>query len=276
MIKVRSIKLEELSGYRFSVYKFNKNLQTVYLYHLGDTLIDTAQRKSREQVVEHLANHTINKIVLTHFHEDHTGNAAYLSQQWNVPIYAHPICAHRIKEGVKVAPFGLLVSGAVEKANAYHLLEDEVVDTGKYTLQPIHTPGHTPDHYSYYLQEKGWLFSGDLYVAEKIKYFSDDESMKLQIESLQKLCVLDFDVLLCSHNPKLKNGKRHLTKKLQDLEGFYGKVLELYHKGYDFNAILKETGRKENNFYNIITLGSFNATNMIKSVLRDEGLLADV
>lgn len=271
-IKVKTIQLEDVKGFRFSIFRLNRNLQTVYLYHLGNTLIDTAQSKSRDTVLEHISDLPVEQILLTHFHEDHTGNAAFLSRHFNAPVYAHPICAKMISDGLKIPPLGALISGGVEKVQVHDLHDTEPVDAGKYKLQPIHTPGHTPDHYSYYVAEKGWLFSGDLYVADKIKYFSEEESMKQQIQSLEKLCALDFEVLFCSHNPKLKDGKARLLKKLQDFKDFYGNVIDLYQQGYDFNAILRKTGRKENTFYNVVTLGSFNAINMVKSVLRDEGL----
>ncbi len=273
MIKVRSLQLDELNGFRFSVYRLNKNVQTVYLYQLGDTLIDTAQSHSRREVVSHLSKFKIEKIVLTHFHEDHSGNAAYLSKKWNVPVYAHPAGGKILKEGYRMSPLGILMNGSVDKVRTLPISEGQLIDTGKLKLLPIYTPGHSHDHYAFYIKEKGWLFSGDLYVADKIKYFSDFESMKQQIESLRMLSELEFDTLLCSHNPKLINGKKNLCYKLQDLEDFYGKVLELYAKGFNYDSILRETGRRENGFYNIVTLGSFNATNMVKSVLRDEGLL---
>lgn len=276
MIRVKSFQLEELSGFRFSVYRLNKNVQTVYVYQLGDTMIDTGQSHSRREVVSHLSGFRNERILLTHFHEDHSGNAGYLSRKWNIPVYAHPSGGDILRKGYKMSPLGILMNGSVDKVFTKPLHEGQIIDTGKGTLQPVYTPGHSHDHYAYYVKEKGWLFSGDLYVADKIKYFSDFESMKQQIESLKILCKLDFDVLLCSHNPKLINGKNKLFVKLQDLEDFYGKVLELYYKGYDISSILRETGRKENSFYNIVTLGSFNAVNMVKSVLRDEGLLLKV
>jgi len=251
----------------------NKNVQTVYTFHLGDTLIDTAQRHSKSEVIRNLDGQGIGKIVLTHFHEDHSGNAAYLKRRWKVPVYAHPEAVKILRKGYNMSPLGYLLNGQVARFTALPLLETDVIDTGKYTLQPIYTPGHSHDHYSYYAKEKGWLFSGDLFVAERIKYFANFESMRQQIDSIRLLCSLDFDVLLCSHNPKIRNGKGHLHKKLQDLEDFYGTVVRLNKKGMTLGEILQHTGRKENVLYNIVTLGGFNAINMVKSVLRDEGVL---
>jgi len=42
-------------------------------------------------------------------------------------------------------------------------------------MVPVHTPGHAKDHTIYFLQDAGVLFSGDLYLADKIKFFRSDE-----------------------------------------------------------------------------------------------------
>ncbi|MCO5249335.1 MAG: MBL fold metallo-hydrolase [Chitinophagales bacterium] len=273
MIKVRKLEYEDVVGARFSVIKLNRNLQTVYAYHLGDTLIDTGQSNSRNEVYHFFSDYKITKIILTHRHEDHTGNAAYLSEKWKVPVYAHPIAGEVLRKGYKVSPLGKYINGEVDKVNTLPIYDGQKIDIGVCTLEAIFTPGHTTDHISFYSKEKGWLFSGDLYVADRIKYFGVFESMKQQIESLKKLCQLEFEILFCSHNPKLKDGRFRLQTKLNDLEDFYGIVLEFHQKGYGFEEILNETGRKENKLYRFFTRGTFDSTNMVKSVLKDEGIL---
>src|SRR5690606_35932537 len=146
-------------------------------------------------------------------------------------VYGHPKSIKILSNGYKISPLGMLLSGAVDKVKVHPLYEENIIDAGVCNLQPIYTPGHSFDHYSYYVKEKGWLFSGDLYVADRIKYFANFESVAKQIKSLKKLLSYDFEVLLCSHNPKLSKGKHHLSAKLQDLEEFYGKVVELNAKG---------------------------------------------
>lgn len=273
MVRWRKYEHDGVKFYRFSVYRMGLNVQTVYTFIVGDTLIDTAQRNNREFILEAFKEEQFSKIILTHFHEDHSGNVAWLQRKRKIPAFGHPETVKILKEGYSVSPLGRVITGNVEKAKIKPILETEIIEAGDFKLQPIFSPGHSHDHYSYYEADKGWLFSGDLFVAERIKYFADFESMSEQILSIEKLCQLDFDVLFCSHNPKLKNGKQHLVKKLQYLKDFYGEVVELSKKGLNAKEILEQTGRKENKFYDLVTLGSFNAVNMVKSVLKDEGIL---
>ena len=273
MIKSRVFHLDDLAYYRFSVYRMGQNVQTVYTFHLGNTLIDTAHSNSRLEVLQRFESKGIEKILLTHYHEDHSGNAGYLKRKWHIPVYGHSETGKMLKKGYNVSPLSKVISGNVSRVEVTPLLETDDFFAGQYKIQPIFTPGHSHDHYSYYVPEKGWLFSGDLFVAERIKYFANFESISEQIKSLKKLCSLDFDVLLCSHNPKTKNGKEHLQRKLQNFEDFYGTVARLNKEGLSPTEILTKTGRKENAFYNMITLGNFNAVNMVKSVLKDEGVL---
>lgn len=49
-------------------------------------LVDTAQEKYRDKILEACRNVKIQLIVLTHPHIDHAQNAAYFAETWNVPI----------------------------------------------------------------------------------------------------------------------------------------------------------------------------------------------
>ena len=263
---------DDLEYYRFSVYRFGSNMQTVYAFRMGEILIDTGQSNSRRNVKAALNGHSIHSILLTHHHEDHTGNVAYLKYKHESEVKAHPICADRMTNGFTVSPLGRVISGNVAKAKVEYVLDGEVLDFGRYTLQAIYTPGHTDDHMAYYEPNKGWLFSGDLFVADRIKYFESNEDIKVQIESLKKMVALDFNTLLCSHNPQLKKGKERLSRKLELFVQFYGEVLRLNKKGLSETEILKSLGRKENYYYKFMTIGHFTAVNMVKSVLKSEGI----
>ena len=260
---------EGVNYYRFSVYRLGNNVQTVYTFVLDDLLIDTAQRHNRENILKVAQEHKIQKIILTHHHEDHSGNVAYLMNELNIDAYANPQTVKILKDGYQISPLGKLLNGDVERANLKPILETDLIQTQNYSLQPIYTPGHAIDHYCYYEKNKGWLFSGDLYVADKIKYFAPYESMFTQIDSIKKLLALDFDTLFCSHNPKVKDGKQRLQNKLNFFEDFAGKVTALYDEGKRSSEIFSAMKLKENYYYKVLTVGNFTSENMVKSVVKD-------
>ncbi len=243
----------------------NKNVQTVYTFFIEDLMIDTGQRYCRPLVDEVVKIHQPKQLFITHHHEDHTGNAAYLVKKYGLDACGHSKCAEILSKGYKISPLAKLINGEVEKVKIN--ISKDIVEFKNFNIHSIYTPGHSEDHLAYFVPERGYLFSGDLYVADKIKYFVYYEDLGLQIESIRKLLLLDFDVLFCSHNPKIINGKKHLNNKLQFFEDFYGRVVDLYKDGKKPPEILKELDMKENNFYMVVTLGNFSAVNMIHSVI---------
>ncbi len=255
--------------YRFSIYRLGNNVQTVHTFVLDNLLIDTAQRYNRENILKVAKQHDINKIILTHHHEDHTGNVAFLMNELNIDAYAHPTAVKIMGKGYRMSPLAKLMNGSVEKAVLKPIGSEDRIQTAHYSLQPIYTPGHCDDHYCYFEKNKGWLFSGDLYVADKIKYFANYESLLTQIESIKKLVALDFDTLFCSHNPKTHGGKQRLQNKLQFFEDFAGTVKQYYEQGHNARQIFALMGMKENYLNKYITLGGFCAENMVHSVVKD-------
>lgn len=270
-VKAWTYELGDMEYYRFSIYHFGTNMQMVYLFRIKDVLIDTAQSKSRDKVKEVIGGMPLKHIVLTHHHEDHTGNAAYLKYKTGAKVYAHPLCCEMLAKGIKVPPLARLMTGNIARVEATPINQDDVLDFGHTKLHVLHTPGHTDDHLAFVDRERGWLWPGDLYVADRIKYFESSESIDVQIQSLEKMCAEDFDVLLCSHNPKVENGKKRLERKLQLFQDFYGEVARMQKEGMKPDDILKALGRKENWFYRLVTVGHFTAVNMVKSVIRAEG-----
>ncbi len=245
------------------------NVQSVYTYLVDDVLIDTGQRHNRENIYNLVHDKNISKILLTHHHEDHSGNVAFLMRKKQVKGYAHPKCSEILSVGYSTSALAKILNGSVDRAFLDNLYETDIVETEHHRLEPIYTPGHSEDHYCYFERKKGWLFSGDIFVAEKIKYFAPYESLFQQIDSIKKLLQLDFDVLFCSHNPKLEDGKQRLKNKLQFFEDFSGEVEKYYRQGHNSRQIFALMGGKENYYYKVLTLGNFTAENMVRSVVKE-------
>jgi glyoxylase-like metal-dependent hydrolase (beta-lactamase superfamily II) len=190
-----------------------------------------------------LREKSLSRIVLTHHHEDHSGNAATISKRYAIPVMAHPLAAEKLRLGFPIRPYQRLVWGKAPAVAVTPLAN--VVETNRFSFTPVHTPGHSKDHVVFFENQRGWLFSGDLYLGERIKFFRYDENFYDQIASLKKLMTLDFDTLFCAHNPCLKNGKQRIKNKLQFLEDLYGKVRELSEKGHSEKAVIKTLDPKQ-------------------------------
>jgi glyoxylase-like metal-dependent hydrolase (beta-lactamase superfamily II) len=244
-------------------------LMTVHMFLVGAVLIDTGQRNMRKTIVDALAGEKIDRILLTHHHEDHSGNAAALSRAHNVDVTGHPLTAEKMKQYYRIFPYQHLVWGKADPV-AVSPLPDKV-EAGAFRLLPIHTPGHSKDHTVFLEQHRGWLFSGDLYLGDRIKYFRADEIITDQIRSLKKVLAHDFDVLVCAHNPRWEDGHRRLERKLNFLEDLYGEINGLLEKGYSPKEIIRMMRNREVRTVKLMCLGNVSFANIVRSCAAPAG-----
>lgn len=240
---------------------------TVHFYVVDGLCIDTGFQHMQKEALASVNQNRIHHILLTHHHEDHSGNAARMHKLFKVPVLGHPMTVKKMKRRFKILPYQHYAWGSAQPLQMNTL--PAAVQSDHIMLQPLHTPGHSKDHLVFFEEQKGWLFSGDLFLAERIKYFRADENMKDQIDSLRKASQLDFECLFCSHNPQLKNGKQKLLNKLQYLEDLRGTVMELHDRGMLANEIVKAIGLKENYLLKAICMGNLSMINMVRAVLAD-------
>jgi glyoxylase-like metal-dependent hydrolase (beta-lactamase superfamily II) len=84
---------------------------------------------------------TIDAVILTHTHPDHTGNLDAMIEAFDVEVWGfdpeYPGVDHAIDDGQEIR-------------------------IGDYEYVSLHTPGHKDDHLCFYAREPGVLFAGDL------------------------------------------------------------------------------------------------------------------
>ncbi len=98
-------------------------------------------------------------IAVTHGHPDHAGGAAALAEQ----------------TGAEVLAFGTIDEGFELEATEFRLLA-------------LHTPGHSPDHLCYLLEEERMLFSGDTVIDGSTVVIAPPEGdMATYLASLERL-----------------------------------------------------------------------------------------
>ncbi|WLR47267.1 MBL fold metallo-hydrolase [Halobacillus litoralis] len=208
---------------------------SVYMFYIDGMLIDTGASRMLEDFKPFFKKTPIELVSLTHPHEDHTGTAKWLQNEWDLPVYikkeAIPECRveanlplYREKLWGKRLPFSPFPFG-------------ETVESNQHLYKLIHTPGHEKNHVCLFDEEHGRLFSGDLFLHPKPKVMMDDESVPVMIQSLRKVLQLDFQDMFCQHAGYIKDGKRAMREKLNDLEELSEQVHHLNEKGYTVNEM---------------------------------------
>jgi glyoxylase-like metal-dependent hydrolase (beta-lactamase superfamily II) len=174
-------------------------------------------------------NITLDAIICTHYHNDHTGNLKKLKDLLNVPVAMHPEDIPFV-EGTKEIPAPSFVPPEILK----HIKVDpckvdiQLKDGEFFTddVQIIHVEGHTRGSICLLVKEKV-LIAGDCVVGKNeatpvmgpeelnppIEMFSTDYAQALK--SLKKLLNYSFSSILPSHGASIEvNGKEKLARMI--------------------------------------------------------------
>ena len=259
---------EGVRYFKFGYSRFGKPALFVYVYYIDGLLIDTGQPNMRKHILGTLSDLPVDQVFITHHHEDHTGNIDAVQRQFNCPVYASSRCCEIMKAPPPPSLPQILVWGR-RPAYADLLPLDNELRTTNHAFELIPVPGHAEDMVVLYEPDRKWLFSADLFVHTRVGYVLKNERILVQIKSIKKVLELNFEVLFCSHNPQLTNGREKLSQKLDFLEEFSEKVIPLHTKGYSPEAIVKRLKLKEYHWIRFLSLGQLSKVNMVRSVMRD-------
>ena len=257
-------KIEDVEAIRFGKYNLADN-STVLIYIVGNTLIDTAPPNQRKGLLKFLSDREIEKIILTHHHEDHSGNAKAVADYFNIPVFIHESGIDILKTGFKIKAFQKVFWGSPGKIKAMSLPEE--IDCGNgIKLKTIHTLGHSEDHVCFFEEKRKWLFTGDNFLSSAPKLFRLDEDLEKEIKSLETILKYDFKTIFCSHRGFIENGYEVMEKKLKYFRELIKKVHIAKEQGLSIKAISKQIlGKKD--FVGLISFSYLSQKNLIKKCL---------
>lgn len=192
-------------------------------------------------------------ILLTHFHNDHSGAATDLihpSRKIYVPVQEYPFFGigedpqvytesrrpRYLKEGLNDEEFEKMMYYLLPGAKGpdfftgqFTPVEDgQTIKAGNYTLTAIHTPGHTPGHMCYWEEAHGLMFTGDHILFDIspniIPWPGIPNILGLYMYSLQKLQVYPAAVALPGHrepgslSARIDEQMKHHQQRLNECE----------------------------------------------------------
>ncbi|MDE1464000.1 MBL fold metallo-hydrolase [Spartinivicinus poritis] len=246
------------------MFKFMPPVMTVRCYAVDGVMIDTGIYSKHRRVLKFANEQSIRQAIITHHHEDHTGSASALVDA-GFTVLASPASATKMASGFKYKLYHQLVWGKAPTVQVDCL--DDIIETDHYQFKVIPAPGHCDDQVVFFEANEGWLFSGDAFLADKIKLFRGDEDFAKTMESLKRLVTLEFEHLFCAHRPVMKHGKQALQNKLNYLTELEGQTRYLHQKGYSVKAISQQLLGNEDSLRTLLTRGDMSKQNVIRSIL---------
>lgn len=160
-------------------------------------------------LLDAIGGETVSHIVVTHSHRDHCELVARLKAATGAVV-----CGYGPKVGAgRLGPAsGDVTLDAAADAGFQpdlHLAHRDVISGRGWTLEAVHTPGHTSDHLALALPEENTLFSGDHVMAWSTSVIAPpDGSMAEYMASLRLLLDREEQVYWPGHGPAVEAPRR--------------------------------------------------------------------
>jgi glyoxylase-like metal-dependent hydrolase (beta-lactamase superfamily II) len=158
----------------------------------------------------------LERIVLTHAHVDHLGGVRQVIERFGeLEVLKMPWEGHD-------APAGAISA----------IGHGAVIQTEGATLRAVFTPGHSPDHLCYYLEEERALFTGDVVLGAGTTVIPDDTGdLGEYMDSLRRLLELELETIYPAHGPVIRNPKEKIRDYIAHRELRERQVLEALADG---------------------------------------------
>ncbi len=156
---------------------------------------------------------TLEKIIITHGHMDHCGEAGILARELGVPIEGPHEDDRFWIEGLKEAGERFGMTGEVFEPDRW-LHDGDTVSVGELVLDVIHCPGHTPGHVVFYHAPSRLALVGDVLFQGSIGRtdFPKGNYQQLIDSITMKLWPLGDDVAFVpGHGPASRFGHERQT-----------------------------------------------------------------
>ncbi|MBI2313224.1 MAG: MBL fold metallo-hydrolase [Betaproteobacteria bacterium] len=220
----------------------------------GWTIVDCgyaadATREHWERLFrETMGGRPVKRIVVTHYHPDHLGLAAWIVARFGVPLYmsqAEYLTAHAVHAGVaghhpaqilelfrRHGLQGERFDALVSRGNAYQrgvpevptgyfrIMDGDVMEINGRAWRVIMGYGHAPEHAALYCEDLRVLISGDMVlpkISTNVSVWAiepDGNPLKLFLDSLARYGALPSDTLVLPSHGRVFHGLHPRVREL--------------------------------------------------------------
>jgi hydroxyacylglutathione hydrolase len=164
-----------------------------------DTIVDPGPVFARLDALQR--TEPARAVLVTHFHEEHIGNAACVARAANAPVVASQRTLRAMRSPERL-PFIRRWFGQPEPAGEGAVLLDAANATAllnELGLVAVESPGHCEGHLAFYDPAERVLFAGDAFLHPVFTSPNGDSDAIDWIATLERLAALDVRVLVGTH-----------------------------------------------------------------------------
>ena len=236
-------------------------------YLIKDTLFDAGCANALEDIEKFAAETEVNKIYVSHAHEDHYGGCSAFASRST--IYAMEPDIEIIKNPPIIPEFFDFVWGQPKPVAVVEKMPPQF-NIGDLEFEVVTLPGHGHHMVGFYEPNRKWLFSADAVPVPSRKVIGmPDENIHHMIETLEKIAEMDIEILFDSHRGPVTSPKEHLQVRIEFLKDIREKVLKLHEEGKTIPEI-QEALELNGPWYLEMTQGRFGIDLFLKSILFDK------
>lgn len=202
----------------------------VRAYVIDGVLIDTGFPRARTALLAAATTLGVRGAVITHWHEDHAGNAPVLAAR-GVPLVMHPACETTLRVRPAIAFYRRAVWSRSPALNG------AVIPFDPAPLRVIAAPGHSSDHLMVWDESRRIIASGDLFLGIKVRVAHVHERPRALVASLRAALALEPLLLLDAHRGVLDDAASRLRAKLAFLERTIDQIETLAAQRVDEQSI---------------------------------------
>lgn len=142
----------------------------------------------------------VTHVLVTHHHVDHSPLAAPLAAKHGCLVYGFGLQPEPPQDGEVRLEAGDDLSFKPD----VEIRDGHILSGTDWTLEAIHTPGHTSNHICFALHEENTLFSGDHIMGWSTSVVSPpDGHMGDYLNSLNRVLDRDFDIIRPTHGTEI-------------------------------------------------------------------------